>query len=128
VKPLRTLSQVQNEIGADSESRLLELFQAVVYDVRLAVDKKDAQRTAPMRGRPFRTETLQIRLDCVLRQSCHLNLHPEQLNPPMKLFTNGQEVDPYILTVCRRENGVCTILNSCRTEHRPWAASGKANP
>jgi hypothetical protein len=64
---LRTLRQGQNQIGADSESRLLELFQATFYYVRIAVDKKNAERTAPVRG-TFRAHTPPRRLELVLSQ------------------------------------------------------------
>ena len=65
---LRTLRQGQNQIGADSESRLLEFFQATVNDVCIAMDKKNAERTAPVRGRAFRAQTPPGRLELVLSQ------------------------------------------------------------
>jgi hypothetical protein len=48
VEPFRTLRQVQNEIGADTELRFPELFQAGVYLVCIAMDEKDAEGTAPV--------------------------------------------------------------------------------
>ena len=65
---LRTLRQGQNQIGADSESRLLEFLQATFYYVCIAVHKKNVERAAPVRGRAFRAQTPPGRLELVLSQ------------------------------------------------------------
>jgi hypothetical protein len=62
------LCQVQNEIATDGELRFLELLQAGVYSVCIAMDEKNTKGTAPVRSCALRMETLQIRLDFVLRQ------------------------------------------------------------
>jgi hypothetical protein len=82
VEPFRTLCEVQNEIGADSESSFLELLQAGVYLVRVAMDEKDAEGTASVRSGALRRETPQIRLDFVLRQVCHISPHIDHRNRP----------------------------------------------
>ena len=65
---LRALRYRQNQIGADDESRFLELFYTAVYDVCIAMDKKDAEGTAPVGGPAFWAETPLSRLEFVLRQ------------------------------------------------------------
>src|ERR1700682_3362707 len=78
---LHTLRQGQNQIGADSESRLLELFHAALYCVCIAMDKKDAEGTAPVRGRSFWAETPLSRLEFVLSQVRHESPHLKRPKP-----------------------------------------------
>jgi hypothetical protein len=54
---LRTLGQSQDQIGADYELRSLELLDAVVYDICIAVNEKDTERAPPVSDSALRTET-----------------------------------------------------------------------
>src|ERR1700687_929763 len=67
-KAFRTLCQVQDEIGVYCEFCFLELLQAGIDSVCIAMNEKDAKGTASVRSRRvLRTETPQIRLGFVLR-------------------------------------------------------------
>ncbi len=60
-KLLRALLQGRNGVGADDELRFRELLQAVVYDLRIVVNEKDADMAEPVRGPDLRPETDQVR-------------------------------------------------------------------
>jgi hypothetical protein len=59
---LSALRQSQDDIGANSELRFLELLHAGVHRVRFAVDEKDAEGPASVGSRGVRTDIPAIRL------------------------------------------------------------------
>jgi hypothetical protein len=65
---LRALRYGQNQISPDGKLRLLELFQAAVHYICIAMDKKDTQGTGPVRSRAVRTDIPSPRQDFVLNQ------------------------------------------------------------
>src|SRR5579859_180007 len=56
------LCRVQNEIGTDAVLPFLELFQAGIYGVRIAVNEEDAEGAASVGRRAFRLATPLVRL------------------------------------------------------------------
>jgi hypothetical protein len=42
------LPQIQNEVSAYRELRSFQLFQAVVYNICIAMDEKDSERAPPV--------------------------------------------------------------------------------
>jgi len=89
VEPLRTLCQVQNEIGADGESRFLELFQAALNYVRIAVNEKDAKGAASVRARTFRPKTPPGGLEFVLSKVRHGMPTRTPSKPPKDIRMSG---------------------------------------
>jgi hypothetical protein len=63
---LSALRQVQDDIRADDKPGFLELLQAVVYDLSIAVDEQDAERTAPVKSCALQTEARRMRPQIVL--------------------------------------------------------------
>jgi hypothetical protein len=63
---LSTLRYGQNQVCAGTKSRFFELFLAGVYDIRIAVDKKNADWAMPVRSRNVWRNALLVRLEFVL--------------------------------------------------------------
>ncbi len=70
-KLLCALRQIQNYKGINSELRPLELFYAIVYDVGIPVNEKNAEGPAPVRSGSLYTKTPLVIQVLVLCQSGH---------------------------------------------------------
>jgi hypothetical protein len=68
LKLLETLCQVQNQIGAYHELRLLQFFQAAIYYFCITMNKKNPERMTSVRNSPFGSKLRVTRLQRVLRQ------------------------------------------------------------